>query len=479
MDRVSYLSKEYTFASEPEINEYIKRAQDETIDSLYTKVKSIWKKYIDADDFHIAICAGDTIFTYFQDKFGMTHYLLFVGDVEMGKTNNIMVLQQLAYRALYSISLTPASIYRSLGSIEEGQVTILEDEIDNIEKQDEKMRIYKAGYKAGVKVPRNDDTPSGRKSQGYFAYCFKAFTSEKPDSIEAKGFNERTFVIKCSVGCPDYDISEVTSPADDGDYKAQLDELTDMRKLLLINRLLHCNEPIPDIDITLKNRDKQLCKPLIRLFQGTKAVGEISESLWKLLEEKKNRKAGTIDARVYNVVMNLVKQAKPKQSLLNDDEIELTSAEIRDSIKAELKGSDIYTKPKGGDSDTPVKSQSFDTEEYGMISQKLIASILEDRFGGDKVKDVRDGLRGFRFSKKKSERLGANYSNEGIKIQSKPKANPSGTSGTSGGLRTCTDSVTHSKTTKSTENGDICNIGDENMQENCRDVEDFTGKTFQ
>lgn len=54
------------------------------VDSLYTKVKSMCKKYADRDDFHIVICAADIIFTYFQDKLGMTHYLLFVGDNDVG-----------------------------------------------------------------------------------------------------------------------------------------------------------------------------------------------------------------------------------------------------------------------------------------------------------------------------------------------------------------------------------------------------------
>lgn len=150
----------------------------------------------------------------------------------------------LAYRALCDIRITPANIYRFLGSVEEGQGVILEDEIDDIDEQKEKMKIYKGGYNGGKRVTRNDDTPSGRKSQGYWTYCFKAFTSEKqPDSIKAKGFNERIFVLKCSPGCPEYDISEVVNPAGDEDYKAQLDELVDTRKLLLIYRLLHHNEP--------------------------------------------------------------------------------------------------------------------------------------------------------------------------------------------------------------------------------------------
>jgi hypothetical protein len=120
------------------------------------------------------------------------------------------------------------------------------------------MTIYKGGYHSGVKVARNDDTSSGRKSQGFYTYCFKAFTSEKqPDSIKSKGFNERVYVIKCSAGDPDYDINEVISPAGDEDYKSLLDELTDMRKLLLADRLLHYNDPIPNVKLNIKTRDKQ------------------------------------------------------------------------------------------------------------------------------------------------------------------------------------------------------------------------------
>ena len=258
LDKVSYLSKEYSFSSVEEINRYIDRARTETRDSIYYQIKSMWKKYIDQDEFHTVICAANTFFSYFQDKLGMTHYLLFVGDNDAGKSARLVVFQQLAYRPLYNISMTPANIYRSLGSIEEGQVTILEDEIDSIDEWDEKMTIYKGGYHSGVKVARNDDTSSGRKSQGFYTYSFKAFTSEKqPDSIKAKGFNERVFVIKCSAGDPDYDINEVVSPAGDEDYKSLLDELADIRKLLLAYRLLHYNDPIPNVKLNIKNRDKR------------------------------------------------------------------------------------------------------------------------------------------------------------------------------------------------------------------------------
>jgi hypothetical protein len=57
----SYLSKPYSFVSEGELKACVERTKLETLDSLYRKVKSKWKKYIDADDFHISICAADTV----------------------------------------------------------------------------------------------------------------------------------------------------------------------------------------------------------------------------------------------------------------------------------------------------------------------------------------------------------------------------------------------------------------------------------
>ena len=43
-------------------------------------------------------------------------------------------LQYLGYRALFDTSITAANIYQFLGSIEEGQGIILEDEADSIDQ---------------------------------------------------------------------------------------------------------------------------------------------------------------------------------------------------------------------------------------------------------------------------------------------------------------------------------------------------------
>jgi hypothetical protein len=91
--------------------------KNETLDSLYKKVKSIWKKYIDADDFHISLSAADTIFTYFQDKIGLTHYLFFVGGGDTGKSNNLTVIEYVGYRCFNSLGITSANIYTFLGEM--------------------------------------------------------------------------------------------------------------------------------------------------------------------------------------------------------------------------------------------------------------------------------------------------------------------------------------------------------------------------
>ena len=71
----SYINRPYIFKSKEEFSRLVEKARSETLDTLYKKVKSLWKKYVDADDFHISICAADTVFTYYQDKIGLTHYL--------------------------------------------------------------------------------------------------------------------------------------------------------------------------------------------------------------------------------------------------------------------------------------------------------------------------------------------------------------------------------------------------------------------
>ena len=163
--RSSYINRPYEFKTLEEVNQLINTVATETLDNLYYRVNGVWRRYIRESDDHLSICSADCIFTYFQDKMGLTHYLFFVGDNDSGKSTNLHVINFLAYRNMLSSDMTAANIYSFLGCEYEGLGTICEDEADNIDQDRDKMKIYKNGYTAGIKVHRLDLPPGAAESR--------------------------------------------------------------------------------------------------------------------------------------------------------------------------------------------------------------------------------------------------------------------------------------------------------------------------
>ena len=218
---------------------------------------------------------------------------------------------------MYDIDITPANIYTYFGTIEEGQGTIGEDEADGLDyKQQEKMKIYKKGYNSGGKVTRQDEVKDGQRNpQGYYVYGFKAFTGEKRlDPDYAKGFNERTFYQECEEGDPPHDLSEVVSPGGDEELETLKQVLQHLHKLLFAFRLIHHTDHFPNIDVGVRNREKQLVKPLLRLFQNTKSLPEITKALGDKIAERRGIKKNTLEYAVYQVVNELIEAQKDVQT---------------------------------------------------------------------------------------------------------------------------------------------------------------------
>ena len=154
--------------------------------------------------------------------------------------------------------MTPANIYQFLGFREEGIGTICEDEADDLDQNAEKMKIYKNGYTTGQPVLRMDTDNSGRIQYRFFTFGFKAFAAEKlPDSVKSRGFLQRVIELPCIYGFPKYDIMEVTNPAGEEKFSKLLDELEHVRNLLLMYRIIHFRETIPDINLNIINRESQ------------------------------------------------------------------------------------------------------------------------------------------------------------------------------------------------------------------------------
>ena len=105
-----------------------------------------------------------------------------------------------------------------------------------------------------------------------------------------------------------------------------------VRNVMLIYRLLHFMDKISNIKLNIENREKQLFKPVIRLFQNTGTLDELLPVVSKYVSEKRERKTSTLHAFLYKTVTEIIQQ---------QNTYELESGLIWDTVKDKLHGSQI------------------------------------------------------------------------------------------------------------------------------------------
>ena len=182
----------------------------------------------------------------------------------------------------------------------------------------------------------------------------------------------------------------------------------------MLYRLVHFNDKIPDIRLNIENREKQLFKPIIRIFQNTETLKELLPIISKYVSQNRELNANTLHAFLYKTIKELIHI---------ENSAELESNQIWDRIKANLQGDEI-----------PNRKQSFQSVEFGEISQKGIVQILKDVFGATKSKRHGEG-RKLVFDVNKLERLGKIYDlSIDIQVDQKEENGTHGTHGTLVGL---------------------------------------------
>ena len=223
MDSQNPLS--YKFASPEELQNYVDLARRETLDSLYQTVKSNFRRYVNVDEHYLVVLASDVILSYFQEKFSTMHYDIFVGDNGSGKNSAQLVISRLGYRVYYLVSASAPNYFTAYGNVEEGQVTIAEDEVGDLDKDYQKQKILKSGYASGGTVPKTD-FPNGKRSQGqYNVYGIKWIAMEElPDSKKTRGIFDRSFIYNFIVGHVDYNIKDIIKNGGDPKFKPLYDE---------------------------------------------------------------------------------------------------------------------------------------------------------------------------------------------------------------------------------------------------------------
>ena len=171
----------YAFRDIDEVRYFVKQANNETIDSLFFKSKSLWKKFVvTKDEDTIVLLAADQTYTYFQDKFPTTHYDMTTGPPGSGKGAMLVTFKLLGYRTVLASDMNGANLLDILGHVELGQVTIAEDELDDIDRDELKRKIYKIGYDNTGQTTRTlDGSLSTRTNRWYYTYSFKIFAAEQ------------------------------------------------------------------------------------------------------------------------------------------------------------------------------------------------------------------------------------------------------------------------------------------------------------
>jgi hypothetical protein len=367
-NREEYPYTPYEFANVEQLRRYIEVAKNETIDSLYQKAKYIVKKYNDQDDCKLNLIAIDILWSYFQDRFGTTHYIGVTGENDSGKSSIGNTFEAIGYRTYNMTSPSAANLFRVLGMIEAGQCTLVLDESERISDDPDIMATLRSGYDYTKKVPKINT--NSWKQEWFFTYCIKIIIGEKsPSKIKAKGLLDRTLLFPVFPGDIELDIKEVTSPQERAPHLEEaLAELLDFRKIMLVYRLFHFTDPIPDLDVGVKRRNKELCKPYIRLFYGSKAQKEVEQTFQIFLDSKNDKKSTSLEAILIPVIINLVKEKGNR----------VYSSEVWDFIKDNLEGMP-----------NPNDPNEYYVSDY-VLYRNTITKILEDKFGAE-VKHTNTG----------------------------------------------------------------------------------------
>ncbi len=259
------------------------KTRAELIDLVHREVEM----FVDAEPAEKALFTAAVMLSYVQEQFESLPYIFLIGDNESGKSHLLTLFAELCYRPLWGVSHTAADLYSYL---EDGiPLTIIEDEFQGSENDNEKMKIYKAGYKRGARIARVTVFEGGRRVDYFNCYGLKLMAAEKtPDN---KGFLERCIMVEMVEGLPAKDHYDC------GDFE----RFTNLRSQLLKwrMRVLGGFEALPVVDFGwLRGRVRELYLPLLTVLHGHPLYTLLERKLRDEAERRREEKTTSLEAFV-------------------------------------------------------------------------------------------------------------------------------------------------------------------------------------
>jgi hypothetical protein len=171
---------------------------------------------------------------------------------------------------------------------------------------------------------------------------------------------------------------------------------------MLVYRLIHFADPLPDIDTGVKRRDRELSKPLLQLFSCNGTQVEVQKQIALMLEmfldvKRQNKKSSAIEVAYYPIIIDMF--SKNRRHVPVGD---IWSRIVEGGIP--------------GYYDAERKPKEYQTDEYGTIYRNSFTNIICDKFGA--IKKHTDKGSVLIFDIDKLQKLGKSYDLE-AKIQLK------------------------------------------------------------
>jgi hypothetical protein len=355
-------------------------------EDIFWPVRNEFDTFVDVDPIWKEYGAACVLLSYQQEKLLTVPYPFLLGDNESGKSSFLGVLGALSYRPLLAVTLPAADIYGYLG-VSDSPGVILEDEAQGLDKDFEKVKIYKAGYAQGATVPRTLMLPHGRKIEYYRCFCLKGFAAEKMPAV--KGFNERCIPISMFHGDP-------KKPWTERDLE-DMKRIYQLRNTLLKWRLASRLEwLLPEPDLSFKGRMRELWKPILQVTHGLPIYETLLNFAEKQAQERLTGKQNTLEGHIVKIVAELYQK---------DQLIPFTH--IWDALAADLEAKLDYNRPN-----------KMDTPEFGEITKQRVGYRLHEVLGGNKrsYRSKEGFTKAYDFNDEKLKRLIKSY---GFNIVSK------------------------------------------------------------
>jgi hypothetical protein len=335
--------------------------------NLFLDLESIWKDYL----------AACVLLSYQQEKLRTVPYPYFVGDNESGKSVALSLLNWLCYRPMMGVTIPSADIYGYLDD-SDAPGTILEEEAQGMQKDMDKSKIYKAGYKKGAVVPRTVMMQNKRFIKYFRVFCFKACAAEEMPRV--KGLMERFIFIPMTEGYPTKDWADFGS--------ADEKRLRELRSMLLKWRLLTMEWQIPEVELPVKGRLKELWKPVIQVVSGLTVEKDLRAHLELLQKERLSERINTLEGHIVKVVCDLFVFGEL-----------LSFSAVWDALVVDLGGKLDDKKPN-----------KMDTAEFTEVSKQNVGYRLREVLGGKKAKVVgHENDRVYVFDAQKLKRIAKKY----------------------------------------------------------------------